>query len=125
MAKADSRDPYEILEVAPGAQPEAIEAAYRRLARQYHPDLHPDEESHNRMKDINWARDILRDPAQRGDWDVRQDDAPREAPSAAAWPASDTRVAQPRAPVKLPILAWIGLAILGLALSVALLPRVN
>src|SRR5258706_8581028 len=113
MAKVDSRDPYQILEVAPGARPEAIEAAYRRLARKYHPDLHPDAESHNRMKDINWARDILRDPVQRGDWDARQGAARPEAAAAAAWPEAGTRVAQPRAPVKLPILAWIGLAILG------------
>jgi hypothetical protein len=129
MAKADRRDPYQILEVAPTARPEAIEAAYRRLARMYHPDLHPDADSQNRMKDINWARDLLRDPIQRVDWDVRQGASPAEAapmyPPSAAASARGARAAEPRAPVKLPLLAWIGFAVLGLALSVALLPRVS
>jgi hypothetical protein len=125
MADPDSRDPYQILEVAPNARPEAIEAAYRRLARQYHPDLHHDAESQNRMKDINWARDTLRDPIQRVDWDISQSAARRAAAAAADAYAEASQSAEPRVPVKLPVLAWIGLAVLGLALSIALLPRVS
>ncbi|MEP7356461.1 MAG: J domain-containing protein, partial [Anaerolineales bacterium] len=136
--KEAKRDPYQILQVAASARPEAIEAAYRRLARMYHPDLNPNADADSRMKDINWARDILRDPIQRLDWDVRHgavqreaasrpSAAPSPAPAAAARPAAraDARVGGPHGPVGLPWLVWVGLAAIGLALSVALLPRAN
>jgi hypothetical protein len=130
--KTEVRDPYQILQVSPHARVDVIEAAYRRLARMYHPDLNPDVEAQNKMKDINWARDLLRDPIERVEWDHRHDAARREAapsspapaPPPAPTPHPSARVPQP-APVKLPALAWIALAAIGLALSVALLPRVN
>ncbi len=42
-------DPYKVLQVDPEAEDEVIEAAYRRLARKYHPDVSPTRESQDRM----------------------------------------------------------------------------
>ena len=58
-------DPYKVLQVDPEAEEEVIEAAYRRLARKYHPDVSPDPESQERMVRINQAWDLLRDPQRR------------------------------------------------------------
>lgn len=63
-------DPYRVLQVDPGADQEVIEAAYRRLARKYHPDLNVNvRDAEQRMKQINRAHDILRDPVRRAEYD--------------------------------------------------------
>jgi uncharacterized membrane protein YkvA (DUF1232 family) len=65
-ADRNSRDPYAVLEIDPGASKEAIKAAYRRLAAQYHPDKvqHLGKElqelAETRFKDIQQAYDQLR-----------------------------------------------------------------
>lgn len=64
-----ARDPYEILQVARHADPEVINAAYRRLARKYHPDLNPGPDAGARMQDLNWAYEVLRDPLRRASID--------------------------------------------------------
>ena len=51
MAKAE--DLYEILQVHPSAQPEIIQAAYRRLALLYHPDTNPSPEATATMAAVN------------------------------------------------------------------------
>jgi curved DNA-binding protein CbpA len=58
-------DPYKILQVDPEAEDEVIEAAYKRLARKYHPDVSPDPASVERMVRINQAWDMLREPTRR------------------------------------------------------------
>jgi curved DNA-binding protein CbpA len=58
-------DPYKILQVDPEAEDEVIEAAYRRLARKYHPDVSPTRESLDRMVQINQAWELLKNPARR------------------------------------------------------------
>jgi curved DNA-binding protein CbpA len=58
-------DPYKVLQVDSEAEDEVIEAAYRRLARKYHPDVSPDPESQERMVRINQAWELLRDPQRR------------------------------------------------------------
>jgi hypothetical protein len=59
------KDPYKILQVDPDAEMAVIEAAYRGLARHYHPDVNPNPEAAERMQEINWAYDILHDPEKR------------------------------------------------------------
>jgi curved DNA-binding protein CbpA len=58
-------DPYKVLQVDPEAEDEVIEAAYRRLARKYHPDVAPAPDSQERMVRINQAWEQLRDPMRR------------------------------------------------------------
>jgi curved DNA-binding protein CbpA len=62
---ADRLDPYKMLQVDPEADPDVIQAAYRRLAQKYHPDVAPGPEAAERMKAINVAWDILADPLRR------------------------------------------------------------
>lgn len=64
------RDYYEILGVAPTASNEEIKKVYRRLARQYHPDLNPgNKAAEEKFKDINEAYDILSDESKRAKYD--------------------------------------------------------
>jgi curved DNA-binding protein len=58
-------DYYEILQVHPSAEPEVIEAAYKKLAQKYHPDVSKDPAGPGKMKKINIAHDVLRNPEQR------------------------------------------------------------
>ncbi|MSP11541.1 MAG: hypothetical protein EXR62_01155 [Chloroflexi bacterium] len=64
---------YRILQVDPAAEPEVVEAAYRRLARKYHPDVNPALDASDRMKYINLAWEILRDPARRQAYDRQRE----------------------------------------------------
>jgi molecular chaperone DnaJ len=54
-----TRDPHEVLGVPKGASFEEIQGAYRKLARQYHPDINKDERAYARFKEINEAYEIL------------------------------------------------------------------
>jgi curved DNA-binding protein CbpA len=56
---------YKVLQVDREASPEVIEAAYRRLAKMYHPDVASGREATLRMAEINAAHDALKDPASR------------------------------------------------------------
>ena len=58
-------DPYKILQVDPEAEDEVIAAAYRRLARKYHPDTAPGAEAVGRMEAINAAWEVLGNPKRR------------------------------------------------------------
>ena len=57
-------DPYKVLGVARGASAEEIKKAYHQKAKQYHPDLHPDDPAAaEKMNEINEAYDLLQNPA--------------------------------------------------------------
>ncbi len=62
---AVARDYYGILGVRRDAGPDEIKRAYRRLAREFHPDVNSDPEAHERFKEINAAYEVLSDPAKR------------------------------------------------------------
>lgn len=65
-------DPYRVLQVDPSADPEVIEAAYKRLARKYHPDHNRgDRSAEEQMKRINEAFRILGKPHLRAEYDAR------------------------------------------------------
>jgi hypothetical protein len=63
-------DYYDILQVSPDAEREVIEAAYRRLARKYHPDVNDDPAAAVRMKGLNAAFEILGNPDKRAAYDL-------------------------------------------------------
>ena len=66
MQVMNEDDYYTILEVARGADATAIRKAYRRLARQYHPDLNPgDPGAEQKFKEINEAYQVLADVERR------------------------------------------------------------
>jgi curved DNA-binding protein CbpA len=60
-----SLDPYEVLEVSPRASHDVIAAAYRALARRYHPDVSTDPADVRRMVVINQAWEMLQSPERR------------------------------------------------------------
>ena len=61
---------YEVLGVAETATPKDITRAYRKLARQHHPDANPgSDQSEERFKEISAAYDVLGDEAKRKEYD--------------------------------------------------------
>ncbi len=67
------KDYYAILGVPRNATPEEIKEAYRRLAKEYHPDKNPSPEAEERLKLVNEAYQVLSDPAKRAEYDALYD----------------------------------------------------
>jgi molecular chaperone DnaJ len=68
-----STDPYEILGVPRDADADSIKRAYRKLARQLHPDVNPDPETQERFKEVTRAYEVLSDPEKRRHYDMGGD----------------------------------------------------
>jgi len=68
-----SQDLYETLGVPRDADADAIKKAYRKLARQLHPDVNPDPETQERFKDVTRAYEVLADPEKRRMYDLGGD----------------------------------------------------
>ncbi|MEV0088474.1 molecular chaperone DnaJ [Saccharopolyspora sp. NPDC050642] len=60
-----ARDYYATLGVARDATPEQIKRAYRKLARELHPDVNPDEAAQERFREVTTAYEVLSDPKKR------------------------------------------------------------
>jgi DnaJ-class molecular chaperone len=65
-----TQTPYEVLGVKPDASAEEIRKSYRKLAKQFHPDLNPGKpEAEERFKAVSAAYDLLSDPEKRARYD--------------------------------------------------------
>ena len=79
MAGTPTPDYYKILQVDPLAEEEVVEAAYRRLARKYHPDVYSGPDASERMRILNLAYGVIGNPASRLAYDsARQREAARQ-----------------------------------------------
>lgn len=67
---AEKRDYYEVLGIQKGASEDEIKKAYKKKAREYHPDLHPDDPTcEEKMKEANEAFEVLNDPEKKARYD--------------------------------------------------------
>ena len=97
---AQKRCHYDVLQVSRSASPEQIAEAYRKLAKQYHPDWNPnDPDASKRFKRVTKAYDVLNDPERRAKYDeklARRERAANTAPEPPPAPEENTGQANPR-----------------------------
>lgn len=66
------KDYYKIMGVAKNATEKDIKAAYRKLARKYHPDISKESNAEEKFKEMGEAYEVLKDPAKRSEYDQYQ-----------------------------------------------------
>jgi curved DNA-binding protein CbpA len=95
MAGRTALDPYAVLGVPRDASPLQVARARRRLAKLFHPDLHPQEDVSERMRRVNDAWRILSTPSLRAEYDVTHPTA--GTPRSGHWAPSrrDVRASSP------------------------------
>lgn len=67
---ATTSDPYAVLGIPRDATDQQVQRAYRRLAKRYHPDLHPDTQTSQQMRRVNQAWETLSNPGIRAQYDA-------------------------------------------------------
>ena len=89
MATTTKQDYYELLGVSRTAAVKDIRAAYRKLARKYHPDLNPgDKSAEEKFKQIQEAYEVLSDEIARRDYDINTNHGMHDHVSARPWTPS-------------------------------------
>lgn len=88
-------DYYQVLQVDPRAEPEVIQAAYRGLAKKYHPDVYRGADRDERMRAVNEAYGVLGDPVRRAEYDQTRK---LHAPSGTAFKTSAGVAPTPQSP---------------------------
>ncbi len=78
--RTKNTDFYAILGLTPAATLADIKRAYRRLARQYHPDTNKEPGAARRFRQITEACEVLSDPARRKAYDPTRPPAPGRSP---------------------------------------------
>ncbi|MHC5249699.1 molecular chaperone DnaJ [Enterococcus sp. LJL90] len=66
---ATKRDYYEVLGLTKGATDDEIKKAYRKLSKQYHPDINKEADAEDKFKEISEAYEILSDPQKKAAYD--------------------------------------------------------
>ena len=67
---ADKRDYYEVLGIDKSSSDADIKKAYRKMAKQYHPDVNPDDKAAEaKFKEVSEAYEVLSDPQKRARYD--------------------------------------------------------
>lgn len=98
-------DYYSVLGIGRDASQDQIKKAFRRLARELHPDVNPDPKTQERFKEINAAYEVLSDPQKKQVYDLGGDPSRRRAAAraraasaraSATSPTSWTRSSAPR-----------------------------
>ena len=92
-----ARDYYGLLGVSRNASDAEIKRAYRKLARELHPDVNPDEAAQAKFKEISAAYEVLSDPEKRRIVDLGGDPL---ANAAGGGPAGSRRIRRPRRRVR-------------------------
>src|SRR5438045_729260 len=100
-------DYYELLQIPRNADEGTIKKAYRRLARQFHPDSNKAHIASEHMKLLNAAYDVLSDPAKRHEYDDRLAAASLRAASAPAAPSAQPAGAEARPRARRPTPLWM------------------
>ena len=70
MSTRTGRDFYQILGVSRSADTREIKSAYRKLAKQYHPDANPNEDTTEKFQEVNRAYEVLKDPDLKKKYDM-------------------------------------------------------
>ena len=66
------QDHYEVLGISKTASPDEIKSAYRKLSKQYHPDVNKDADAEEKFKQINEAYSVLSDSSKKAQYDQPQ-----------------------------------------------------